>query len=244
MNLAVLGATGRMGAAILRLAQADPMIQIMGTLSRQPLPGSTQDPREALQHAHVAIDFTLPIALPTNLQAALDRGIPYVTGITGLHASDHALLEQAAQKIPVLWSANMSIGITILQSVIQQVAARLDASFDIEVLEMHHRDKQDAPSGTALMLAECAAQGRGRSLANTEKKCRTGGRVPGEIGFSALRGGHVLGDCAVVFAGDEEVVEIKHHALTRDVFARGALAAARWIQHQAPGLYSMRDVFP
>lgn len=244
MNLAILGATGRMGAAILRLAQADPAINIAGMLSRQRVPGSTSTPQEALQDADVALDFTLPIALPLNLQAARDRGIPYVTGMTGLQASDHALLKEAAEKIPVLWSSNMSIGVTILQSVIGQVAARLDASFDIEVLEMHHRDKQDAPSGTALMLAECAAQGRGRSLTTTEKQCRTGGRVPGEIGISALRGGHVLGDCAVLFAGDEEVIEIKHRALTRDVFARGALAAARWIQHQAPGLYTMQDVFP
>ncbi len=251
MKLAILGATGRMGAAITRLALVDPKVQVVGVTSRhsvgKSVPGSdlwyTDQVAEAIAPADVVIDFSLPEGIRFHLPIVTQSHKPYVTGTTGLSDRDMQLLWNASQCIPVLWAPNMSIGITLLKNIVEQLASQLDESFDIEILEMHHRNKQDAPSGTALVLGECAARGRGRTLKQEERRCRTGGRQKGDIGFAALRGGNLVGDCTVIFAGEEEIIKIHHSALTRDMFAKGALLAAKWLKDQPAKMYDMSAVF-
>ena len=196
--------------------------------------------------AAIAIDFTFHAAVPGNLARAIEKGATgYVLGTTGLTDGERAAVEEAAKRIPIVWAPNFSLGVNILLDLVKRTAALLDASYDIEIVEMHHRHKKDAPSGTALGLAEAAAAGRGVALADKAVYGREGviGERPrGEIAIHALRGGDVVGDHTVVFAADGERVELTHKASSRSTFAHGAMRAALWLPGRAPGIYSMRDV--
>lgn len=195
--------------------------------------------------ADALIDFSSADALSANLDAAVGADIPIVIGTTGLGAVHQALIERAAQRIAVLQSANMSLGINLLGHLVREAAARLGDDWDIEIVEMHHRHKIDAPSGTALLLGEAAAAGRGVKLSDVAERGRdgmTGPRTPGDIGFAALRGGSVAGDHQVIFAADRERIELGHRAESRAIFARGAVRAALWLKDRPPARYAMTDV--
>jgi 4-hydroxy-tetrahydrodipicolinate reductase len=191
------------------------------------------------------LDFTVPAATIANVAIAAQRGLVHVIGTTGLSSSDDAVISSVTSRATVVKSGNMSLGVNLLAALVKRVAQSLDASFDIEILEMHHRSKIDAPSGTALMLGEAAAAGRGIALGTHSARGRdgeTGARRSGDIGFASLRGGSVTGDHSVIFAGAMERIELTHRAEDRTMFAQGAVKAALWARNKKPGLYSMADV--
>jgi 4-hydroxy-tetrahydrodipicolinate reductase len=191
------------------------------------------------------LDFTVPAATIANVAIAAQRGLVHVIGTTGLSSSDDAVIKSVTSRAIVVKSGNMSLGVNLLAALVKRVAQSLDADFDIEVLEMHHKAKIDAPSGTALMLGEAAAAGRGVDLYTHSARGRdghTGARRRGDIGFASLRGGTVTGDHSVIFAGAMERITLAHHAEDRTMFAQGAIKAALWAQGRKPGMYSMADV--
>jgi 4-hydroxy-tetrahydrodipicolinate reductase len=197
------------------------------------------------EQCDVLIDFSAPEGLETHLEEAVERGKPIVIGTTGLDERHQAMIDAAAEKVPVLQAANMSLGVNLLAHLVRQTAERLGDEWDIEIVEMHHRHKVDAPSGTALLLGQAAAVGRGVELAKVSDRGRdgmAGPRKAGDIGFAALRGGSVAGDHQVIFASDDERIELGHRAESRAIFARGAVAAAIWIEDKPAGRYSMNDV--
>jgi 4-hydroxy-tetrahydrodipicolinate reductase len=205
----------------------------------------TDERRQALHGAQAAIDFTLPAAVEANLRSCVEQGAALVIGTTGLEAKHTKAMEKAAQEIPIVYARNMSVGVNVFIELVARAAKALEDDYDVEIVEAHHRQKVDAPSGTALALGERIAAARGRKLADLavySRHGRTGPRVPATIGFSVIRGGNVVGEHAVKFIGAEEQVELVHHASDRKTFARGALRAARWSAGRAPGLYSMADV--
>jgi 4-hydroxy-tetrahydrodipicolinate reductase len=262
LRVAIFGATGRMGAALLRAvdetagaklagATASASSRWLGHDASAPSGGASRgvavvaDPKAALSVATVAIDFALPEATRANVAACVERGCPLVLGTTGFDADVRAEIEAAAQRIPIVMAANMSVGVNLLIGLTQLAAQALDQSYDIEIFEAHHRNKKDAPSGTALALGEAAAAGRNVKLADVgvfERYGTTGARREGSIGFSVFRGGDVVGDHTVTFAGIGERIELTHRASDRMTFARGALRAAQWIAGREPALYSMQDV--
>ncbi len=238
IRFAVIGHKGRMGQAI---AEA---IEEAGHEFRV---GVDQggDPEPLLGQADVVVDFSSPNALLTNLAAARTARVPILVGTTGLEDAQFAALDNAATDIPVLQTGNTSLGITLLAHLVRQAAAKLGPQWDIEVLEMHHRHKVDAPSGTAKLLGEAAAQARGIELADNREASRdghTGKRGEGAIGFATLRGGSVVGDHSVIFAGEEERITLSHSAENRSIFARGAVRGAEWLIGREPGRYCMEDV--
>jgi 4-hydroxy-tetrahydrodipicolinate reductase len=259
LRVAILGCTGRMGRAILQVmdesawltlsgasasAGSKALGQDAGTLAGGK-PGGvivTADPAVAVKGAGVAIDFTLPEALSANLRAATAAKCPLVIGTTGLDADARTQVCAAAEKIPVVLAPNMSLGVNLLLRLVEIAGSALDDSYDVEISEAHHRNKKDAPSGTALELGRHVALSRGVELEEIAQYERQGVRRPGSIGFSVFRGGDVVGDHTVTFAGIGERIELTHRASDRVAFARGAIKAARWIAGRAPGLYSMRDV--
>jgi 4-hydroxy-tetrahydrodipicolinate reductase len=193
----------------------------------------------------VLVDFSAPGALKPNLDAARVAGIPIVVGTTGLDAAHHAAIDEAARAIPVLQTGNTALGVTLLAHLVREAAARLGEDWDIEIVEMHHRMKVDAPSGTALLLGEAAAAGRGIELGAHSERGRdghTGARKPGAIGFASLRGGTLAGEHAVILAGNEERITLAHSAENRMIFAHGAVKAAAWLIGREPGRYSMGQV--
>jgi 4-hydroxy-tetrahydrodipicolinate reductase len=193
----------------------------------------------------VLVDFSAPDALPANLEAAKQAGKPIVVGTTGLEEAHFVMLAEAARAVPVLQSGNFSLGVTLMAHLVREAAARLGPDWDIEVLEMHHRMKVDAPSGTAKLLGEAAAAGRGISLSDNMESGRhgmTGARAEGAIGFATLRGGTVAGEHSVIFAGSKERLVVSHSAENRMIFARGAVRAAEWLTGQRAGRYTMNDV--
>ena len=262
LNLAMLGASGRMGRTILPLVVASSDLRLSGALAARDdaaigqdagvVAGTvpvavavTGDLDRALDGAQVAIDFTLPAASLANARACLERRIAMVIGTTGHDAIAREEIARIAGSIPIVMAPNMSLGVNLLFKLAELAARALDEGYDAEIFEAHHRKKVDAPSGTALGLGRAVAQGRGTSLEQAAVYARqgtTGPRVAGTIGFSVLRGGDIVGDHRVIFAGPGEQVELAHHAQDRSGFARGALAAARWIVGRPPGLYSMQDV--
>lgn len=196
-------------------------------------------------HSDVLVDFSSPHALEANLDAALAAGVPVVVGTTGLEEHHHWLIDQAADGIAVLQTGNTSLGVTLLAHLVREAAARLGEDWDIEIAETHHRMKVDAPSGTALLLGEAAAQGRGVALAEVAARGRdgiTGARRSGDIGFAALRGGSVAGDHTVHFLADDERLSLTHLAENRRIFARGAVRAAQWLIGRPAGRYTMPQV--
>lgn len=232
LRVGLFGASGRMGRSI-----TDALA------GREDIAGV--DFVNLAEEADVLVDFTAPSALAANLDRALAGGTPILIGTTGLTADHQARIDQAAKRIAVLQAANTSLGVNLLAHLVRQAAGRLGAEWDIEILEMHHRMKADAPSGTALLLAQAAAQGRGVDLEAVSDRGRdgiTGPREPGHIGFAALRGGSVAGEHNVIFAAEGERIELGHRAESRAIFARGALRAALWLRGKPPGRYSMLDV--
>jgi len=194
---------------------------------------------------NVAIEFSTPAATVKHARIAAQKGVAYIVGTTGMATCDEDVLREAAERVPVVYAANYSVGVTLLADLVRRTAASLGPEFDIEIVEMHHRHKVDAPSGTALALGRAAAAGRGVALDEVAVRGRdgvTGAREKGTIGFAALRGGDVPGDHTVIFAGDGERLELSHRASGRDIFARGAIRAALWAIGKEPGLYNMRDV--
>ncbi len=262
LRVAIFGASGRMGRTLLQQIDAsddltlagaatepnDPRLgEDAGTLSGLPSLriALTDDPSAAVADCDVAIDFTLPAATAGNVDACLAAKVPMVIGTTGLDEVGEAALTAAAKKIPLVYGRNMSVGVNLVTELVRVAADKLGTDYDIEITDVHHRDKVDAPSGTALQLGEAAATGRGVALGDVAvyaRHGRTGARDAGAIGFVALRAGGVVGDHDVLFASSEEIVTLGHRATDRAVFARGALRAARWVAEQPPGRYSMRDV--
>ncbi|WP_310467646.1 4-hydroxy-tetrahydrodipicolinate reductase [Sphingomonas sp.] len=225
LRLALFAPKGRMGQAIAEAVAGDR--------------GFALDP----DHADVLIDFSAPSALQASLDRATAAAIPILIGTTGLDDFAGRRIAAAAEQIAVLQAANTSLGVAVLADLVERAAAVLGPEWDIEIAETHHRNKADAPSGTALALGEAAARGRGKPLAAERGRSGTGlSRGVGAIGFAALRGGTVAGDHDVHFLGPDERLTLTHRAETRAIFARGALAAARFLHGQPPGLYSMRDV--
>lgn len=205
----------------------------------------TADLLDLLPGADAIIDFTTPAATAAAAGLAANARIVHVIGTTGLSQADEAAIKAAGRHAVIIKAGNMSLGVNLLTAITRAVAAALDADFDIEIVEMHHRHKVDAPSGTALMLGAAAAEGRGIDLASSSVRARaghTGARERGTIGFQSLRGGSVVGDHTVIFAGEGERIELTHIAADRSIFARGAVKAALWGRGRKPGVYSMHDV--
>jgi 4-hydroxy-tetrahydrodipicolinate reductase len=237
-RIGIIGSKGRMGATLASAIDA---------AGHNLAGGADQgDDVAALARACDAlVDFSAPGALEANLDAAVAAKVPILIGTTGLAERHHYLIDDAARDIAVLQTGNTSLGVTLLAHLVREAAARLGPDWDIEITEMHHRMKVDAPSGTALLLGQAAADGRGIDLGAHSERGRdgaTGARVPGAIGFASLRGGTVAGDHAVLLAGDAEVITLSHRAENRMIFARGAVQAAAWLLGQAPGRYAMSDV--
>ena len=265
MRLCIAGAGGRMGQALLEAALADSGFTLAGALE---IAGSallghdagermgrvtgvtvTADIPAALSGADVLLDFTRPEGTLAHLAACAKAGVGAVVGTTGLTADHKRELDDRAREIPIVFASNMSVGVTVLTRLVELGAKMLGDGYDVEILEMHHRHKVDAPSGTALQLGAAAARGLGRDLARDGIFARhgvTGERKPGTIGFAALRGGDVVGDHAVIFAGAGERLELAHKAGSRMNFAQGALRAARFVfakrAQGATGLFDMQDV--
>lgn len=255
----MLGAAGRMGQAIIAGIADDPRLVLAGAIERagnervgQPV-GPPFPPSMTICSNHgplaiasdVLVDFTAPAALEATLDAACDGKAAIVIGTTGLEPRHHAMIDRAAKSIAVLQAANTSLGVTLLARLVEDAARALGPDWDIEISELHHKHKVDAPSGTALALGEAAARGRGVKLASVSDRGRDGiggARVTGHIGFASLRGGSAAGDHAVLFAGDGERVELRHLAENREIFARGALRAAAWLAGKPAGRYRMDDV--
>ncbi len=239
MKIAVLGAAGRMGKMLTSLApslglEVVARVDIADGFDRE-WPAETEG----------VVDFSFHAAVPASIARAAIMGIPYVLGTTGLTPEEQEAVDEAASKIPVVQSGNYSLGVNLLLELVKRSAAALGAGYDIEVVEMHHRHKKDAPSGTALMLAKSAAEGRGIDFdANAiyGRHGEPGERSSDEIAIHALRGGSVIGDHTVVFAGDLERIELCHKAQSREAFAAGALAAIKWAADKPPRKYTMRDV--
>ena len=240
-RIGILGSNGRMGRAIAAVVTAlDPAVAIVaGGVD------SGDDPHALAAGCDVLVDFSSSDAVVVHLQAACAAGTPLLIGTTGLDPAHHAAIDAAATQVAVLQQANTALGVNLLAALVRQAAARLGEDWDIEVVEMHHRDKVDAPSGTALLLAQAAAQGRGHALpelARFDRFDTREPRQPGTIGFASLRGGSVVGDHMVVLAGPGERIELGHRADSRAIFARGAVRAAQWLAGRAPGRYTMDDV--
>jgi 4-hydroxy-tetrahydrodipicolinate reductase len=262
IKLAIAGAAGRMGRVLTRIVHETPGAEVAGGLESKgsshvgsdmgELAGIghldvaiTDDPLALLTHIDGIIDFTVPAATLSLVELSAQARIVHVIGTTGIDEAGDAAIKAAARHARIVKSGNMSLGVNLLAAVVRKVAASLGEDYDIEILEMHHKHKIDAPSGTALMLGEAAAQGRGINLKQRSVRSRdghTGARTPGDIGFATLRGGSVVGDHTVMFAGETERIELTHKASSRDMFARGAVRAALWGFDKKPGFYTMTDV--
>ncbi|WP_315925794.1 4-hydroxy-tetrahydrodipicolinate reductase [Mesorhizobium sp. SP-1A] len=263
MGLVVVGAAGRMGQALIRAVATIPGARVAGAIERAGSPhvgkdvgelagisrigvAISDDPLQAFAHAEGVLDFTAPAATVEFAGYAAQARIVHVIGTTGCSPQDNEKIAAAARHATIVKSGNMSLGVNLLAVLVEQAARALDPEdFDIEILEMHHRHKVDAPSGTALLLGEAAAAGREIALAENSVRTRdghTGARRSGSIGFATLRGGSVVGEHTVFLSGPGERIALSHHAEDRAIFARGAVKAALWARGRKPGLYSMRDV--
>jgi len=262
MRLIVAGAGGRMGRTLIQAIAASPDAALAGAVEAAGAAVLGRDCGELsglgkngvpvvaelaplLGRADGLIDFTAPQATVAFAGLLAGKGLVHVIGTTGLSAADEAAIAAAGKRATVVKSGNMSLGVNLLAALVKRVAKTLDQDFDIEILEMHHNRKPDAPSGTALMLGRAAADGRGLDLARhsvMSRQGQTGARRAGDIGFASLRGGAVVGDHSVIFAGTAERIELVHKAEDRMIFARGALKAALWARGRPPGVYSMADV--
>src|SRR3954451_78533 len=262
MRLIVAGAGGRIGRTLIHAIAATDGVALAGAVEGAGSAGIGRDAGELaglgangvmveaeieplLSKADGVLDFTIPAATIAFAELIARKGLVHVIGTTGMSGENDKLIAEAAKRAVIVKSGNMSMGVNLLAALVKRVAKTLDADFDIEVLEMHHNKKIDAPSGTALMLGRAAADGRGIALEQHSQRGRdgeTGARRRGDIGFASLRGGTAAGDHTVIFAGQAERLELNHRAEDRMIFARGALKAALWARGKKPGLYSMMDV--
>jgi 4-hydroxy-tetrahydrodipicolinate reductase len=262
MKLAIAGAAGRMGRVLTRIVHESEGLEVAGGLEAKGSGHVGHDmgllagigeigvtvgdsPLDLFARIDGVLDFTAPAATVALAELSAQARIVHVIGTTGLSAADEGRLKAAARHARIVKSGNMSLGVNLLSALVRQAAARLGEEFDIEIVEMHHRHKVDAPSGTALLLGQAAAAGRHIDLAARSIRSRdgyTGPRPKGDVGFAALRGGSVIGDHTVVFAGPDERIELAHKAQSRDIFAHGAVKAARWAFDKKPGYYDMSDV--
>jgi 4-hydroxy-tetrahydrodipicolinate reductase len=257
MKLAIAGAAGRMGRVLTRIVNETPGAEVAGGLEPAGSPhlgadmggrldvAISADPLELFTRIDGLIDFTVPAATLALAELAAQARIVHVIGTTGIDEAGEARIRAAARHARIVKSGNMSLGVNLLASLVRKVAATLGEDYDIEIVEMHHKHKIDAPSGTALMLGEAAAKGRGIDLRTRAVRSRdghTGARAAGDIGFATLRGGSVVGEHTVMFAGETERIELTHKASSREMFARGAVRAAQWAMDKPPGLYAMADV--
>jgi 4-hydroxy-tetrahydrodipicolinate reductase len=259
VKLAIVGAGGRMGMAILRLARAAGDIQLVGAYDGPASPHVGRDAGEvaqlgtvgvaispdigsALLGADVCIDFSTPQGTLEVARAAAREKVAWVCGTTGLEADGLRAIDQAAEKTPVLWAANMSAGIQVLAELVRDAVAKLGIGFDVEIVETHHRKKADAPSGTAKRLAEAVLEGRGGLREVRGREGLPGPRKPDELAVLALRGGDVIGDHTIHLLGEGERIELTHRATSRDLFAHGAIRAARFLTRKPAGRYTMSDV--
>lgn len=264
-QIGVLGCTGRMGKMILQAIAADSGVALASAGIR---PGSALENRDVnalglsdaeglgpvplssdlpavFRAAEAVIDFTLPEPTLCHVEIAAETGTPIIIGTTGLDNSQERRLEELSERVAIVYAPNMSLGVNLLLAVVEQVAAALDPDWDIEIVEMHHNKKVDAPSGTAIGLGRAAAAGRGEvfdQVATLSREGHTGPRERGTIGFATLRGGDVIGEHSVIFAGSGERIELGHRAGGRQIFANGAVKAAKWAAGKNPGLYTMKDV--
>ena len=239
MKIAILGAAGRMGRMLCVLADG------AGCEVVSKVDVAEGYDREWSPDVEGVVDFSFHAAVPAAIAKAAEKGIPYVIGTTGLTAEEQKAVDEAAKRIPVVQSGNYSLGVNLLLELVRKAAEVLGPEYDVEVTEMHHRHKKDAPSGTALMLAKSVAAGRGVDFGEKTiygRHGEPGERPSGEIAIHALRGGSVVGDHTVMFAGDVERVELTHRAQSREAFAAGALRALVWAARKAPGMYNMRHV--
>jgi 4-hydroxy-tetrahydrodipicolinate reductase len=262
LQIGILGASGRMGQMLIRAVCENENCLLVGALEREGSQAIGQDagvlaglppvgipvsddPLPLFAKAQAVIDFTSPQATTTYAGLAAQARIVHVIGTTGLSDNDFKKLDAAAYHATIIQSGNMSLGVNVLAGLVRQAAQALSLDYDIEILEMHHRHKVDAPSGTALLLGEAAAQGRSIALKDVSVRVRdghTGARRTGDIGFATLRGGSVVGDHSVILAGTGERIELTHRAEDRMIFARGAVTAALWGRDKKPGRYGMGDV--
>jgi 4-hydroxy-tetrahydrodipicolinate reductase len=261
-RIAVLGCAGRMGRMLVADVVATAGCALAGGTTRAGSAAKGGDVGEiagigriglaasdnaerALAECDVAIDFTTAAATAEHAALAVRLGKPMVIGTTGLHGAEEEAVRKAASRVPIVWAANTSLGINLLLGLVEQVAQRLGTDWDIEIMEMHHRGKIDAPSGTALALGRVAAEARGADFAAVAQRGRdgiTGARQAGAIGFAALRGGDNIGEHHVIFAGAGEQLELSHRATNRGIYAKGAVRAAMWLVGKPPGLYGMKEV--
>jgi 4-hydroxy-tetrahydrodipicolinate reductase len=262
MKIAIAGAAGRMGQMLIRQIAHTEGCALAGAIEGAASNALGRDAGEvagvgakgvkiaadaasAIGAANVVIDFTVPAATVAHAKIAADKGVAMVIGTTGLNPEQTAAIHEAAKKVPIMWAANMALGVNILLALVEKTASMLDPVYDIEVLEMHHRHKIDAPSGTALALGRAAAAGRQVRLEDVWRKSRdghTGARPAGEIGFATLRGGEEVGVHTVMFAAAGERLELSHRSFSRETYAAGAVRAAQWLSGKKPGLYGMKDV--
>lgn len=258
----VVGVGGRMGVMTLKVIMEDPLANIAGGVVRtgSPMVGVdlgtiaggnqfgiqvTDQLLEVFSKSDVVIDFSLPDAGAKIIEAALTTSTPLVVGTTGLTKSQEQALMDTSKMIPLVYASNTSLGINLLFALVEQISRALPADFDIEVLDFHHNKKIDSPSGTALSLGHAAARGRDSNfdaVAKLSREGEVGRRKEGEIGFAALRGGNVIGEHSVIFAGAGERIEVAHKTSGREIYASGALRAAHWVYQQSCGFYTMRDV--
>ena len=263
ITLLVSGVPGRMGSAVVRAAAEEPAVTVVGAVARPGTPSRGRDVgtlsgTSALRlplrddfaaaladvRPDVAVDFTTPDSAADFAEACARQGVPFVTGTTGFGPAQRERLDRAAARIPVVVSPNMSVGVHVMLEAASLLGRVLGTGWDAEVLELHHRLKKDAPSGTALRIAEVVAKARGHdaSVFRLARAGQMGDRPPGEIGVQTLRGGDVVGEHTVFFLGPGERIELSHRATNRDQFAKGAIRAALWVRGQPPGQYGMRDV--
>jgi 4-hydroxy-tetrahydrodipicolinate reductase len=262
LRLVVPGAAGKMGRMILKVIADSATAQLVAAVERPGSPLIGQDAGlvaglaalsvkiqaeldEALLQADVIIDFTAPAATAWTVSRAAEHGVGMVIGTTGLGEAEKRAVWQAAERIPIVLSANMSLGVNVLFGLIAQAAKALGNDYDVEIVELHHRQKRDAPSGTALAMASTLAEALGRDLATATRNGRAGNvgaRTTEEIGIHAVRGGDIVGEHTAYFCGPGERLEVTHRASSRETFAHGALRAAEWLRDRDPGLYDMQDV--
>lgn len=266
-RILIAGAGGRMGRAVIAEVFKTPGVTLAGGFERPASPDLGLDlghvagldalglqvedsPMPGLKRASAMIDFTMPAASVENVRAAAAAGVPAIVGTTGFSEEQEAEIHGFAKKIPIVKAGNMSLGVNLLAALVEEAASRLGDDYDIEIYEAHHRHKADAPSGTGLMLARAAAKGRGVDFDAKTKAARTGSydamrhgpRLAGDIGFAVVRGGGIVGDHSVIFAGQQDTITLSHSAIDRGLFAKGAVTAAVWADGRPHGLYSMRDV--
>lgn len=248
LKVAIAGAAGRMGQRLCVLASQAEELELVGAWEAPHHPavgknGISANMQEATANADVYIEFTRPEPTLAHLQLAAKNGLPAVIGTTGFRDSAAALFKPLAKKIPIVWAPNMSVGVTLLCKIVEDATRALGRDFDAEIVELHHRWKEDAPSGTAKALLAAIQAGRGgKTKMVSGREGMLGQRKANEIGVFAVRGGDIVGDHTVYLSGLGERIELTHRAQSRDTFALGALRAARWVVNQQPGLYSMYDV--